>query len=49
MQDVAELQKEYSLPEDETMLEQFKCKLLQSYGCAHNDFTPQMEVGLKMT
>lgn len=40
----AELQKLYGLSENDTLLEQFKCKLLQSYSCSHNSYTPDMQM-----
>ncbi|CAD7698138.1 unnamed protein product [Ostreobium quekettii] len=38
------LQQHYGLSENEALLEQFKCKLLQSYCCSQNDYTPEMQM-----
>lgn len=33
------------LQPNENLVEAFKCKLLQTYGCTHNSYTPSIQVG----
>lgn len=46
---MAELHHQYGLSEDEALLEQFKCILLQPYKCADNEFTPPMQMAFPVS
>eukprot|EP00955_Chlamydomonas_euryale_P082049 363664-Chlamydomonas_euryale.AAC.16 len=39
-----ELQELLGIAAEENLVESFKCKLLQTYGCSHNNFTPAIQV-----
>uniref|UniRef100_A0A061QPF5 GRAM domain-containing protein n=1 Tax=Tetraselmis sp. GSL018 TaxID=582737 RepID=A0A061QPF5_9CHLO len=45
----AEMQKLFGLSPHENLVETFKCKLLQTYGCSHNDFTPAIQMAFQGT
>ncbi len=45
LQPTSELQELFGLSAEENLVETFKCKLLQTYGCSHNNFTPAIQVG----
>ena len=38
------LQKLFNLPHGESLLESFPCKLVQTYSCSHNKYTPDIQV-----
>jgi hypothetical protein len=44
MQATSELQELFGLQPEENLVETFKCRLLQTYGCNHNNFTPAIQV-----
>lgn len=44
MQAGSELVQLFGLGDAEHLVEQFKCKLLQTYACSHNTFTPSIQV-----
>ena len=48
LQASSELQEMFGLSPEENLVEQFKCKLLQTYGCNHNNFTPAIQVNRTM-
>lgn len=43
-QATSELQELFGLGPEENLVESFKCKLLQTYACNHNAFTPAIQV-----
>lgn len=45
----SELQELFSLLPEENLVESFKCKLLQTYGCSHNTFTPAIQMAFQGT
>eukprot|EP00192_Tetraselmis_astigmatica_P000021 CAMPEP_0117677150 /NCGR_PEP_ID=MMETSP0804-20121206/16590_1 /TAXON_ID=1074897 /ORGANISM="Tetraselmis astigmatica, Strain CCMP880" /LENGTH=342 /DNA_ID=CAMNT_0005486411 /DNA_START=125 /DNA_END=1153 /DNA_ORIENTATION=+ len=45
----SELQKLFELPDHENLVEEFKCKLLQTYSCAHNSVTPAIQMAFQGT
>jgi hypothetical protein len=44
-----ELQKLFGLSEHENLVEEFKCKLLQTYSCNHNSVTPAIQMAFQGT
>ncbi|KAL6753747.1 hypothetical protein V8C86DRAFT_2720355 [Haematococcus lacustris] len=42
-----ELQTLFGLDDSESLVESFKCKLLQTYACAHNAFTPSIQMAFQ--
>lgn len=46
LQSTSELTELFDLESSEELLERFACALLQTYTCAHNDFTPEQQVRL---
>mmetsp|Transcript_31692 Transcript_31692/g.70450 ORF Transcript_31692/g.70450 Transcript_31692/m.70450 type:complete len:365 (-) Transcript_31692:731-1825(-) len=45
----SELQELFGLSAEENLVEQFKCKLLQTYACNHNNFTPAIQMAFQGT
>eukprot|EP00898_Chlorokybus_atmophyticus_P004636 jgi/Chlat1/5173/Chrsp33S05146 len=43
------LQSVFNLPVEEHLLEAFRCKLLQTYRCAHNGYTPDIQMAFQGT
>lgn len=43
-QDNPEVRELFGLTSDEQLVEQFECKLLQTYACNHNTYTPAIQV-----
>ena len=43
-----ELQDLFGLSAEENLVEEFKCKLLQTYSCAHNTFTPSIQMAFQV-
>lgn len=44
LQASGELQEMFGLSAEENLVESFKCKMLQTYACNHNSFTPAIQV-----
>lgn len=49
LQASSELQKLFGLPDHENLVEEFKCKLLQTYSCGHNSVTPAIQMAFQGT
>lgn len=45
----SELQELFGLSPEENLVEQFKCKLLQTYACSHNAYTPAIQMAFQGT
>ncbi|MEW5297895.1 MAG: hypothetical protein WDW36_001073 [Sanguina aurantia] len=44
-----ELQEMFGLSAEENLVESFKCKMLQTYACNHNSFTPAIQMAFQGT
>ena len=47
--DLEELQREFSLDKSEALMESFHCKMMQTYRCYHNSYTPDVQVEITYT
>lgn len=47
--DSSQLRELFKLSEEEQILEQFACKMLQAYACTHNTCTPSMQMAFAGT
>ena len=45
----SELTSLFGLSDDENLVETFKCKLIQTYACSHNSFTPAIQMAFQGT
>eukprot|EP00899_Mesostigma_viride_P027740 jgi/Mesvir1/8150/Mv12462-RA.3 len=47
LENAALVQKMFGLPEEENLIESFPCKLVQSYRCCHNAYTPEIQMSFR--
>lgn len=45
----SELTSLFGLGNEENLVETFKCKLIQTYGCQHNSFTPAIQMAFQVS